>query len=126
MANVQNVVTLIALTILVAAFDHLVESKILAALAAWEILVIYFVMGVAAGLALRGGIMRRLIYVAISVLVATAILELVLGSDPAYPFVRFLFILPVGGLLLLGTIVGIVVERMLSRSKKRIELDKNK
>jgi hypothetical protein len=117
---IQNAVTLIALTILVAAFDYLVESKILLALAAWEILGVYFVMGLISGLVLRGGIMQRLLYVAISALVATVVVELVLGSDPAYPFVRFLFMLPVAGVLLLGALVGIVVERVLSRSKKKI------
>lgn len=117
---IQNAVTLVVLVTLIVLFDFLVESKALPALAAWEIVAVYFAMGIVSGLVLRGGIMLRLLYIAVSALVATIVVELILGSDPAYPFVRVLFMLPVGGVLLLGAVVGIAMERVLGHGKKKL------
>ena len=115
MANALNSVVIIALMAVIVLFDCLVESKTLTGLTAWQILLVYFVMGVVSCLALRGGLVRRLLYLVIGTLLAFMLIELILGSDPAYPFVRFLFMLPVGGTLLLGAVGGFAIERVLKR-----------
>lgn len=115
MLELRNIVTLIALAALVSLVQWLSESYAQSTEASWAILLAYLVMGAISYLALRGNITRRVISIGIVAFVATVAVELIFGSDPAYPFIRFVYVIPLAAVLILGAVVGIPVERALKR-----------
>jgi peptidoglycan/LPS O-acetylase OafA/YrhL len=119
MLEVRNIVTVVTLGALIVLVQWLSESYAQTTEASWVILLAYLVLGAVSYLALRGSITRRVVSIGIVAFVATVAVELIFGSDPAYPLIRFIYVIPLAAVLMIGAVVGIAVERALKRSPSK-------
>jgi hypothetical protein len=75
----------------------------------------YVIAGTISYLGVRGTLAHRFLLTAAVPVISVIIDELIRGSDPSYPYIRIIYLVPLILLFALGTLLGFLAERFWKR-----------